>query len=160
MRGTAWWAALAVAALACAGRASAQEPAVVVVDSLVLPADTVRVRPPMVPGMEACNVSGERLVTDSASLAAVLAFPQCRGAPLSASPTEAVVGLHLWGDCHALFTVDAWRSDAQREYVFRVTHYDGGCRAMGRDQMRWYGLPALPPGWRVAVTFDRRERYP
>jgi hypothetical protein len=160
MRRRACWILLVPLGLWCAAaRAAAQDTLRVETDTTAFPPDTVRVRPPLAAGMAGCNVSGERLVADSAAAAAVLAFPQCRNARLPDLRTATLVGVHLWGDCHAHFAVDVWRSEARREYLFRLAHYDGGCRAMGRSEHRWYELPRLPPGWTVAIMNVRRGDF-
>jgi hypothetical protein len=70
------------------------------------------------------------------------------------------VATPLFGDCHASYRIDAWRSAGRREYRVRVTSYYGGCRA-GRGYYVWLALPKLPAGWSVGFTEARgRDRPP
>lgn len=126
-------------------------------DTAALPADTVRLAPRLADVPERCRLPGARVVDDSASAAAVLAFPQCRGADFGDLSDRTLVGLPFQGDCHARFGLDAWRSARTRQYLLRVRVYDGGCRA-ARYEFRWLALPKLPAGWRVLFTEHWVER--
>ncbi len=149
----------AVAGLACllAGAAPARAQIEVEPDTAALPADTVRFQTRFAGVPDGCRLPGGWVVDDSASAAAVLAFPQCRGADFGDLSERTLVGVPFLGDCHARYGVDAWRSASTREYRLRVRVYDGGCRA-GRGEFHWLAVPRLPAGWRVTITRMRIDR--
>jgi len=109
------------------------------------PADTVRIEAERVAGMERCW-RGNVVIADSASLAALHAFPDCRG--VRALNGRTLVGVSVMGDCFARYRGDTVRSETNRELRVRVLKQYGGCRA-GRSRHEWLLLPALPPGWTV-----------
>lgn len=117
-------------------------------DSAGVPADTVRL-PTHLVDLGRCDVLGYRVVTDSVVVKRLWQYPQCKLTDFGDVYGRTLVGIPLWGDCHARFRIDAWRSEQRREYRVLVTDYYGGCRAM-RGGYHWMVLPKLPPGWRVA----------
>jgi len=146
-----------LAALLLAGAAPARAQVEVEPDTAAHPADTVRLRTRFADVPEGCSPPGAWVVDDSASAAAVLAFPQCRGADFGDLSERTLVGVPFMGDCHARYGLDAWRSASRREYHLRVRVYYGGCRA-GRIEFHWFALPKLPAGWQVRFTRMRIER--
>lgn len=120
-------------------------------DSAGIPADTVRLRTTRVPGLDRCDPWEFRVVDDTAEAARLREQPGCRDADLGSLADRTLVGMPLGGDCLARYRVDAWRSEARREYRILATTWYGGCRAVGRGYF-WIALPKLPPGWRVSAT--------
>lgn len=117
------------------------------------PADTVRIEAERVRGMEECRV-GNVVAADSASLAALRAYPRCRAVERLDGRT--LVGVDLRGDCHAVHRVDTFRSEADRELRVRVLNRSGGCRAAGHRHV-WLLLPPLPAGWTVRFVERRAD---
>ncbi|HEU4451771.1 MAG TPA: hypothetical protein VFR81_01890 [Longimicrobium sp.] len=115
------------------------------------PADTARIEAERVSGMEECPV-GNVVVADSASLAALRAYPRCRAVERLDGRT--LVGVDVRGDCHAVYRIDAFRSEASRELRVRVLNRSGVCRAAG-FAYEWLLLPPLPAGWTVRLV-ERR----
>ncbi|HEX2204031.1 MAG TPA: hypothetical protein VHG91_12060, partial [Longimicrobium sp.] len=94
---------------------------------------------------------GHAVVADSADLARLRVWPQCRDAPIPPLAGRTLVGLSLMGDCHAMVRFDAFRSESRRELRVRVQERYGGCRAGGYADA-WLLLPPLPEGWSVRFT--------
>ena len=149
-------AALAVAALAGEARAQSRD-GDFEKDSLGIPADTVRLRPRRVPVLKDCDVIGNRVVDSDSAAAALRRYPQCADARFGSLSERTLVQLALFGDCHAGYRVDAWRSESRREYRLRVTEYYGGCRS-ARFPHIWLALPKLPAGWTIRLTEEQGER--
>lgn len=127
-------------------------------DSAGLSADTVRLPARRVPELEECGPPvGYRVVASDSAAAALRRFPQCQDAEFGPPERRTLVFLPLFGDCHAGYRVEAFRSESRREYRVRVSEYDGGCRA-ARFHDVWLELPPLPPGWRVAFTEEHHRR--
>ncbi len=135
---------------ACAGLAlpAASQPGA---DTLGLPDDTVRIRIARDLEVGDCWMYESVVVKDDSPAAEVRKFGPCADAHFPDLARHTVVGLHLRGDCHSAFRVDAWRSDERRAYLIRTTTYSGGCRAAGGGYF-WFVLPKLPPGWTLAFT--------
>jgi hypothetical protein len=124
-------------------------------DSAGIPADTVRLATHEV-DLGECDVIGYRVVVDSAMVKHLWQYPQCKLADFGDVYGRTLVQIPLMGDCHSTFRIDAWRSEARREYRVHVIGYYGGCRA-GLYEKRWLVLPKLPPGWRVAFSEGRGD---
>lgn len=124
-------------------------------DSLGVAADAV---PLPVERLEtACDPFGLRVVRDSAELSTVERFRGCDASAFPAPGRELYVHVRMGGDCHARFDVQAWRSEARREYrVVMVKRY-GGCRA-GKIESWWIRLPPLPEGWTVGFSTRRIDQ--
>jgi hypothetical protein len=146
-----------VAAVVCAAPAGAQpdwydrwRP-----DSLELAPDAVPIRVEEV--VAECDPPGNQVVRDSADAAEIRPFRGCDPFPFAGLGRELYVRVVMMGDCHALHTVHAFRSDARREYrVVTVNRY-GGCRAGGSEQ-QWIRLAPLPDGWTIGFTERRIDR--
>jgi hypothetical protein len=152
-----WTRRAMLAAALLAGAAPVRAQIEVEPDTAAIPADTVRLRTRFADVPDRCRPPGAWVVDDSVSAAAVLAFPQCRGADLGDLSERTLVGVPFRGDCHARYGLDAWSSASLREYRLRVRVYDGGCRA-GRSEFHWFALPKLPTGWQVRFTDLRIDR--
>jgi hypothetical protein len=145
---------VALAAAAGAGGAAAQttdwglRP-----DSAGVPADTVRL-PISLVSFDECRIIGYRVILDSATVRRLRQWPQCTEMDFGDVEGRTVVGIPLFGDCHARYGIGAWRSEERREYRILVTTYDGGCRG-ARGAYRWMALPRLPAGWTVGFS-ERR----
>ena len=152
-RGWAWMAMLLLGiSAAVPGAARAQEPLRGVwPDSLGVATDTVRVPVERLSGLGRCGITGHAVVRDEAELARLRRYPQCREARFPSLAGRTLVGLSIFGDCHALFRVEAFRSESRRELRVRVWGRYGGCRA-GAFRDVWISLPAVPPGWAVRFT--------
>lgn len=120
-------------------------------DSAGIPDDTVRLHAVRVRELEECKVLGYRVVSHPDSAARMRRWPQCADADFGDLSERTLVGVTMFGDCHARYHIDAWRSESRREYRVRVTERYGGCRA-ARGYYAWVALPRLPDGWRVAFT--------
>jgi hypothetical protein len=140
-----------------AGAARAQPDSVVTPvreDSLGLAADAEPVAHRRLRGMGRCGFLSHGAVTDTVQLRRLRAFPACVDAPLPAPVGRTLVSVSVRGDCHTWYRLDAFRSESRREYRIRVRWRYGGCRAGGFADA-WLELPALPPGWTVAVTDEK-----
>ena len=134
------------------GRATAQEQLRATEDdTLGLAADTVRLAVEHLPRPGECAIPGHAVVRNAKDLARLRVFPQCAEAPFPSLAGRTLVGLSIWGDCNAMYRVDAFRSESRRELRVRLSIRYGGCRAM-RPRDEWYSLPVLPPGWSVRIT--------
>lgn len=126
-------------------------------DSAGLAADTVRLPVSFVSSDE-CGVVDYRVVRDSATVRRLRQWPQCTTMDFGDVEGRTVVGVPLFGDCHAMHGIRAFRSEERREYRVLVTTYYGGCRA-GRGEYRWVAIPRLPAGWTVGFSEKRVERW-
>jgi hypothetical protein len=129
-------------------------------DSLELARDAVPI--PLAEVGKDCDPPGNQVVRDSADAAEIRHFRGCDPFPFPGLGRELYVRVGMMGDCHALHTIDAFRSDSRREYRILIVDRYGGCRA-GRTEERWIRLPPLPRGWTVAFTerrIDDRHRAP
>lgn len=147
------------ALLAAAPPVRAQPPgalASVRFDSLGLAPDAEPLPSRRLRGMGRCGAIGNVVVRDSADLGRLRTLPQCAAAPLPELPGRTLAGVSVIGDCHTWFRVDAFRSEARREYRVRLQRRYGGCRAGGFADA-WLELPPLPAGWTVAFTEERVE---
>jgi hypothetical protein len=122
-------------------------------DTLGLAPDTVRLTVGRVEGMGRCEIIGHAVVKDRADLRRLRRYPQCAkvSPPLEG---RTLVGLSVWGDCQAMYRVDAFRSAKRRELRVRLRIRYGGCRGM-LPHYEWLSLPALPAGWAVRFTESR-----
>ena len=145
--------AIALAPLA-AGDAGAQEAMRIVEDSTPLPADTVRVTLTWVRTLERCDPPHPYVVRDSADVAWLRRWTQCADADFGDLSRQSLAFLTLFGDCHASYLIEAWRSESRRALLVRVAERGAVCRA-GLYHFRWLGFPSLPEGWTVRLSETR-----
>ncbi|WP_420129664.1 hypothetical protein [Longimicrobium sp.] len=97
-----------------------------------------------------CDPAGVRVLRDRADAREIRGLPGCQPSAFPALGRALYVRV-VPGFCGGRHSVQAYRSEARREFRVVTVARSRGCGGRG-DGPRWYRLPPLPAGWTVAFT--------